>query len=440
MILTRTTALCNRCGQSHPAELRRNGDAIEGVVHCPAGDLVHAISADADLFLELRNRSATDLASPRPSSPVRHVLNYISITDACDFQCAVCGANAKTPGADAVFLPPNEILQRARQVRECGGRLLHLFGGEPTLHPDLLAIVRGLCDMGFSTGLVTNGFRLGTSPDLARDLKHNGLARICLQFDSLDRVVLERLGRDHLEEKLRAIRHAVEAGLAVGLNCTVTKDNLHEVADLLIHGLEIGAAVKNMTFASAAPVGRYLLASAASTDREAIVRALLRAGERYGFSLADILPLPAFAGWGVHTHPDCGVHLLLVRTPAGIQPLNRFFDLPKFYRLLGQDRSPPSRFSIYVRPVLLALRTIRPGRLGACIRIAIGLLMANPRFALVNIGISNYRGAVFLDEQRLIRCSSAFYTSVGPIKGCCHFILGRDAPGSKAFEEARGLC
>lgn len=441
MILARTQALCNRCpSASHPAELVRTGNRVEGVVHCPNGEIRHEISSDADLFMAIRNKSKTDISSAGQLCGMRLVLNYISITNTCNLNCAVCGAGAKTGTFEAVFLPVAEIRRRAERARKEGGRILHLFGGEPTMHPDLLEIVRHVSRLGFSPGLVTNGIRLGTDKSLARELKACGLARICLQFDSFHQNTLEKLGRNFLQAKRDAINNAVAAGLSVGLNCTVTRHNLEEVGDLLTHGLACGINVRNMTFASAAPVGRYQLDPHDSADREQIIRQLLAVGQKHGFSVDDVLPLPAYLPWGIQNHPDCGAHLVFVRTPNGILPLNHLVDMEAIYARMARSRRRPGFLSAYLVPAGYILQAIRPGKLASGLRIAAGLIFARRHYALVNVGISNYKGAMFLDEQRLARCSSAFHTSVGPVKGCLHFFRGPNFPGSKAYEDAHGSC
>jgi hypothetical protein len=441
VIIEETTAICRRCGVSHPARLERSGNLVHGVVCCPEGETRTTLSTNAELFLELRARSATDLdRSPEPGE-LHYVLNYISITNACNMQCAVCGADARTLGSEkCTFLPIEEIVRRAREVREHGGRILHLFGGEPTLHPEILEIVDRLSSMGFSLGVVTNGLRLGDDPTFARQLKDRGLARICMQFDSLNPTTLAVLGRDHLEQKRRAIKNTLREGLKIGLNCTVADVNLNELGALLRHGLELGAGVHNMTFASAASVGRYDLAEPDAPDRESMLEALTRVGDRFGFSMDDVLPMPAFRPWGLQVHPECGAHVVLVRTPTGIHALNRLVDLPGLYRRSGRSRLTNTVVNRNLVPAMWALRAVRPGQLARTLHFIAGLVFRRPGYGLVNVGVSNYRGAMFLDERRIERCASAFYTSTGPVKSCVHFLGRQDVPGSREHESMRPEC
>ena len=183
-------------------------------------------------------------------------------------------------------------------------------------------------------------------------------------------------------------------------------------------------------FFSAAPVGRYKLSQQDSTDREQILHRLLPALQKYGGGMDDVLPLPAYRPWGIQPHPDCGAHIVMVRTPRGVLPLNRLVDLPALYHRLGRSRLRPGLLAAYAVPTVFVLQSVRRGQWGTCLRLAAGLLFNRRRHALVNIGVSHYKGAAFLDEQRLARCSSAFHMADGPAKGCLHFFAAPSSPES----------
>ena len=437
-LLRKTTALCRRCHTPHPAEVVVRDHKVIGITHCPDHDDEVELSSDPGLYTDLTNRSPTPFDEPPPAG-LKYVLNYLSITNACNFHCAVCGTNAGGPGKNT-FLSVDEICRRARQAREEGARILHLFGGEPTLHPGLLTIIRRLSDMGLSLGMVTNGYLLSREPGLAATLKQSGLKRVCLQFDSLNRESLDFLARDFLEEKKKAIRYALEAGLQLGLNCTATQRTLPELGLLIEHGVSLGSGVRNMTFGCVAPVGRFLIPIDDTVDREQIVAALVGTGGTRYFDLEDVLPLPAFLPWGLQVHPDCGVHILLAREPGGARPLNRYIDLRRLYRRLGRCRRKMTFFSARVLPLWHLCRSVRGRGLPDLLRLAAGVLLRKDGYGLLNIGITDYRAAAFLDEQRLQRCASAFHTSVGPIHGCLHFYQRPDVPGSLEYEAAHQSC
>lgn len=434
----KTTALCRNCNVSHPAEVVIRNQEVIGITHCPQGVDEVLISSNPDLYLELSSRSATRLEETPPQG-LKYVLNYLSITNACNFLCTVCGTNAGGPGKHT-YLSVEEICARAERAQKEGARILHLFGGEPTLHRDILEIIERLTGLGLSVGLVSNGYRLGRDPQYAATLKSRGLKRVCLQFDSLNCASLCMLSRDYLDEKILAIRHTLDAGLDLGLNCTVTRQTLGELVNLVGHGISLGAGVRNMTFGCAAPVGRFLISKDLTVDREQIVAALTDGNQNRYFGLEDVLPLPAYLPWGLQVHPDCGVHILLLRNPSGATPLNHYVDLRQFYSRLEKVRKPTGFGAIRLRPFWELCRSLRLRKLPGLLKWVGGHLLKREEFGMLNIGITDYRAAAFLDEQRLGRCASAFHTSAGPIRSCLHFYQRSDIPGTLEYEAANQSC
>ena len=77
-----------------------------------------------------------------------------------------------------------EILRLVNIFARLGIDKIRLTGGEPSIHPDLLEIVRGIRATGISRiSMTTNGLRLA---DLAKPLKEAGLERVNVSVDTLD--------------------------------------------------------------------------------------------------------------------------------------------------------------------------------------------------------------------------------------------------------------
>jgi cyclic pyranopterin phosphate synthase len=136
----------------------------------------------------------------------------ISLTDKCNMRCVYCMSE------DMVF-QPNEQLMTTAEIR----RLVHLFarlgvnkirltGGEPTVHPELLTIVRDIRAAGITRiSMTTNGLRL---TDLAAPLKAAGLERVNVSIDTLDPERFHRVTRwGHLDKVLDGVQAAEAAGL-----------------------------------------------------------------------------------------------------------------------------------------------------------------------------------------------------------------------------------
>lgn len=115
----------------------------------------------------------------------------ISVTDRCNFRCQYCMPLEGLPWLPkAEILRYEEIVEVVRQLAPLGLRRLRITGGEPTIRPDLVALIRqlravpGVEDIALST----NGVLL---PSLAGPLRDAGLDRVNISADSLrpERVV-----------------------------------------------------------------------------------------------------------------------------------------------------------------------------------------------------------------------------------------------------------
>ena len=89
----------------------------------------------------------------------------LPITNACNLRCPICfGYNRPDP----YFMPPDEFARRLDFLVDAAGAvdLINITGGEPTLHPELLDILRLAKRPGIGrVTLNTNGIVLGRRPD-----------------------------------------------------------------------------------------------------------------------------------------------------------------------------------------------------------------------------------------------------------------------------------
>ncbi len=147
----------------------------------------------------------------------------LSVTNRCNLRCRYCmpdGGAGKL--AHARLLTADEIEQVALAAVRVGICKLRLTGGEPTLRPDLLEIVRRLSNIPGIEELVmtTNGVRLAK---LAAPLREAGLRRVNIHLDSLNGAHIKALsGSDCLERVWEGILAAEQVGLSpIKLNVVV---------------------------------------------------------------------------------------------------------------------------------------------------------------------------------------------------------------------------
>jgi cyclic pyranopterin phosphate synthase len=206
----------------------------------------------------------TDKARPLAVPPPRSV--RISVTDRCDFACTYCRPSRNDGYAEGRLMIPAwttmfEGLSRA------GVRRVRLTGGEPLIHPEIVAIVAHLSSLGFEDlALTTNASQLAR---LAGPLKAAGLVRINISIDTLDEVRFREVTRGgELRKVLAGIDAALAAGISpVKLNTVVLRGvNDDEIERLMLWAWErkmVPRFLEIMPIAEgAALVGKHLVTAA----------------------------------------------------------------------------------------------------------------------------------------------------------------------------------
>jgi len=165
----------------------------------------------------------------------------ISVMDRCNFRCPYCMPKEQFHEHYRFLksqerLSFGEIARLAGLFASLGVRKLRLTGGEPLLRTNLADLVGDLTDVpGIEDiALTTNGVLLGQH---AVDLHANGLKRVTVSLDTLDREVFTRMsgGFGALEQVLAGIEAAIAAGLTpVKINAVVERGlNDHTALDLV---------------------------------------------------------------------------------------------------------------------------------------------------------------------------------------------------------------
>jgi GTP 3',8-cyclase len=165
----------------------------------------------------------------------------ISVMDRCNFRCPYCMPKEQFHEHYRFLksqerLSFDEIVRLARLFASLGVRKLRLTGGEPLLRANLADLIGDLTDIpGIDDiALTTNGVLLGQH---AVDLHANGLRRVTVSLDTLDRAVFARMsgGFGALDQVLSGIDAAIAAGLTpVKINAVIERGlNDHTALDLV---------------------------------------------------------------------------------------------------------------------------------------------------------------------------------------------------------------
>lgn len=138
----------------------------------------------------------------------------VSLTDRCNLRCVYC-----MPAEGIDFRPSEELLQDdellllIRVAAELGVRKVRLTGGEPTVRPRLVDLVRGIRAIAGieDIALTTNGLLLDR---LAAPLREAGLNRVNVSLDTLDPGKFAAITRGG---RVEAVQDGIAAAEAAGL-------------------------------------------------------------------------------------------------------------------------------------------------------------------------------------------------------------------------------
>lgn len=141
----------------------------------------------------------------------------ISITNQCNLHCRYCAGSIEKKHQ----LTADLAVKIAGACRSLGIRHIRLTGGEPTVHPDFLAIIEQIKQIkGIeSITVTTNGMLLSV---FAESLKQCNVDWINVSLDTIEREQYKEItGSDSLKQVLEGIDKALSVGLKLRINSVI---------------------------------------------------------------------------------------------------------------------------------------------------------------------------------------------------------------------------
>jgi MoaA/NifB/PqqE/SkfB family radical SAM enzyme len=159
---------------------------------------------------------------------------HFSITNACNARCAFCSfAYDRLPAESQRSVTLADASEACDILRRNGIRILHFNGGEPTVHPDLTAMVAHAARIGMMPALDTNGGRL--TPRRIDALADAGLAKVCISIDAASSAVHDsNRGIPGLSDRIRRATAALKQR-RIPVTASVTMSRLVDYAALPEH-------------------------------------------------------------------------------------------------------------------------------------------------------------------------------------------------------------
>ena len=164
----------------------------------------------------------------------------LELTHKCPLECAYCYnqldfINTKdTMNKEDWF----RVMEQARQM---GAVQLGISGGEPLLNKDVVEIVKKANDLKFYTNLITSG--VGASKGVVQKLKDAGLNTVQLGIQSHDKNTMTLItnNKSSYDEKIAFAKEVKEAGLQLIVNTCITRQNIHQVGEIIEFAEKLGA-------------------------------------------------------------------------------------------------------------------------------------------------------------------------------------------------------
>ncbi len=359
-------SLCPDCKRIIPAILYEEDGNVLMKKTCPEHGVIQDVFfTDVDLYYRAERMWYGDqrgLENPKVKSATvcpehcglcnMHLsvssLPIIDLTNRCNLTCPVCFANANAAGY--LYEPTYDevvgMLETLLTQKPVACDRVQFSGGEPTIHPDFIKIVRTAHEMGFDYIQVnTNGIKTADL-EFTQACKEAGVESFYLQFDGIDDAVFKKTrGEPLLEYKFRTIENCRKVGLSVILVDTVinglNNDHVGSVLQLAIDNYDV---VKGVAYQPVALTGRiakrqrmkmrYTLGDLAH-DLEKQFDGAIQAKTDW-FPMACTVPLSRLIGsikgkpsLAVSCHPHCsmGTYLFLEKGTGRIVPVSRFVDM-----------------------------------------------------------------------------------------------------------------
>ncbi|MBR4110436.1 MAG: radical SAM protein [Clostridia bacterium] len=251
-----TNSLCNECMKVIPAKIVFKDNKVYILKFCPEhGEQLELIEHDVEYYKHKRDFDKSGTISKTqteikngcpydcglcPNHDQHSCINLIEITNRCNMCCNTCYANS-SKGEDLEMSLIEKMMDFAVDAEGGRAEIVQISGGEPTLHKDIINIIKMAREKFQYVMLNTNGIRIAEDESFVKELSQFvGKFEIYLQFDSFEDKTYNTIrGRNLKEIKQKAIDNLIKYNIPITLVMTVERDiNDNEIGKVISYGLE----------------------------------------------------------------------------------------------------------------------------------------------------------------------------------------------------------
>ncbi len=307
-----TTSLCEDCLALVPAKILIENEQVWYQKRCPQhGTQKTLVSTDAAYWKRCKDflkpgdrplspQTRTERGCPFdcglcPDHEQHSCVALVEVTEACNLKCPVCYANSSPARTSHRSMEQIEAMLDAVVASEGEPDVVQISGGEPTVHPQILDILRLARSKPIKHLMInTNGVRIAREPDFVAQLTDfmPGF-EVYLQFDALDDSALQVIRGSNLTRiRRQALDNLEAAGISTTLVVTV-KGGVNDQAVCDIVDFALGyQCVRGVNFQPVQDAGRN---PGFDKQHHRVMLSDIRRGLIDGsgvFGEDDIIPLP----------------------------------------------------------------------------------------------------------------------------------------------------
>jgi MoaA/NifB/PqqE/SkfB family radical SAM enzyme len=230
----------------------------------------------------------------------------MNVTYICNNHCTFCAVGTRTQ-VDGHPERQREFLDKYRQH---GVTMVDFDGGEPTLNPELVPLIKHARRIGYERINVTTNGRLAVYEDFARKLVRSGLTTLLFSVHGPNKKIhSSQVGvPEAFEQSVKGIENCLRfapEGVELGMNITLTKGNFRSLGDVAKLAYDLGLRWLNVQFLT--PFGRATKLHAPDTaEAAAVTRGVIDAWK--GRMKINVINLPwcFLPGYDAHLEGDLG--------------------------------------------------------------------------------------------------------------------------------------
>ncbi|MFW9794047.1 MAG: radical SAM protein [Candidatus Thorarchaeota archaeon] len=190
---------------------------------------------DDDIFRRSMSSIVSGLAKfgvNRPFTPGAPFQVVWNVTRACNLKCKHCYESAGKKGQ--CELSTEEALASIDRLVDAGVVFLAFSGGEPTVRPDILTLIRRATKHGMYVAVATNGISF-SNPEQVRRFKEAGMKFVQISIDGANAKTHDQFRgvKGAFDKAISGIQNCVKEGLFIEVSTTMTRHNVSEIHDVV---------------------------------------------------------------------------------------------------------------------------------------------------------------------------------------------------------------